>query len=537
MTGYTGTLSGTAVLNISPNVTGTHIILFAGTVTWTGALNINANHTSAVINFTSAGKILSRDFTAGSIGNGKIVQQDDFAPQSTSNKPSLLFTTPTSPWDMNGFKIIGNATYRYMIGENTRGLQAVLTLNGGAAGASTQFEYIDFRDILLNNGGSDLDLSAITGLSGDCQGNGMSGGGTLTFTTSAAQTWDGTAGNYSDNTKWTSRSPLPQDDVIFSNFGGAGRTLNYDKRAAGRSVDFSGLTSAANKPTFSASAGATAFNWYGNLNLASTTYLTFSFANFIMNFEGRSNSSLTCAGQDLGNFVIAGAGATLQAQDAVTASVSLAVASGAFDTQGYSSTVGAWGNGSGVEKEYIGSGAIIISGATLNEFNINSASMTWSHTGPITVTYTGATDRNFYFGTVAASRTMANNITIAGGGAGIITFQVSTSVTLNGTFKITGGALTAKFVSGTTVNLADGTGFGNGTNLITLATTAAGAVTFNKTGGGTVQYDYIDITNINATPADTFFYGANGVLHSGTGWTAGLAPSLGGFLSTMKGIW
>lgn len=467
LTGYTGTLSGTSTLNVGPSSAGTVVVKFAGTVTWSGALTINPAHTSAVINFTSAGKVLCRDITCAATGNGKVVQQDDFAPQSTSNKPSLLISG-TAPWDMNGFKIIGNSVYRYLVGTTVRGSTSVLTLNGGAAGAATQFQYFNARDILFNNGGSNLDLSGITGNSGDCQGNGMSGGGTLTFTTSVQQTYNGTTGNYSNDALWTTRSPLPQDDVIISNFGGAGRTLNYDKREAGRNVDFSGLTSAANKPIFSASAGATAFTFYGSLTLASSTYLNWQPGNFAVNWEGRSNSNVTCAGQDLGSVVVAGTGATLQCQDAFTASLAISNASGTFDTQGYSSNVGAWGNGTGGNKEYKGSGSITITGATTNEFNINSGQMTWSHTGAITANYAGDSDRSFFFGTVDASRTMSNIITVTGGGVGFLTFVVSTWARVNGLVTIN-APKRVNFTSGTTIHFAGGltaNGTANGATII-----------------------------------------------------------------------
>ena len=55
--------------------------------------------------------------------------------------------------------------------------------------------------------------------------------------------------------------------------------------------------------------------------------------------------------------------------------------------------------------------------------------------------------------------------------------------------------------------------------------------TLNKTGGGTVEVDYLDISYSNATPADTWF--ATNSINSGnnTGWDFGEIAASGFFFA------
>ena len=104
---------------------------------------------------------------------------------------------------------------------------------------------------------ADTDLSAITGLSGDCGGN--SG---ITFTPSATQTATGTASFTWSTHGWTSRVPLPQDNVVIANAFVAGRTVTVDMPRLGRDIDFTGVTGS---PSIS---NGSAASMYGSLTLA-----------------------------------------------------------------------------------------------------------------------------------------------------------------------------------------------------------------------------------------------------------------------------
>lgn len=155
---------------------------------------------------------------------------------------------------------------------------------------------VDFMDI--TGAGA---ASPFTGTSlGDCLGN--SG---ITFTPSATQTFAGGTKSWSDITAWTSRVPLPQDDVIVNTT--AAGTLTADMPRLGRNIDFTGFTR-----TLSQSVAARV---YGSLTLASG--MTFSSTNIY--FAGRSSHTLTSAGKSYSQTILfEGPGGTYTLQDALT---------------------------------------------------------------------------------------------------------------------------------------------------------------------------------------------------------------------------
>jgi len=73
---------------------------------------------------------------------------------------------------------------------------------------------VDFKDI-TGAGAASWDMSAAAGYTGDCGGNSMKALGAAAFTTATTQHWtNANNGDWSLNTNWTSRVPLPQDSVI-----------------------------------------------------------------------------------------------------------------------------------------------------------------------------------------------------------------------------------------------------------------------------------------------------------------------------------
>lgn len=129
----------------------------------------------------------------------------------------------------NLLTITGTASpYRILVESSLSGTQRTIT------SASNSISYADFRDI-VGAGAASWDLSAITGLSGDCGGN--SG---ITFTTGTDQHYL-TSGNTTWSTvgNWTSRVPLPQDNAIFDHTFGATDSIILDTKILGKNVDFS----------------------------------------------------------------------------------------------------------------------------------------------------------------------------------------------------------------------------------------------------------------------------------------------------------
>jgi hypothetical protein len=168
----------------------------------------------------------------------------------------------------------GNSVTNRLLIASGAGLGVQRTLTAAIIIASNT----DFQDI-VGAGAANWNLSSIVGGSGDALGN--SG---IIFTTSTAQTWlADVAGSWSDSTKWTSRVPLPQDDVVFPTL--TARIITCDMPRIGRNVTWGAGTG-----TWLCSIN---FNMYGNLILQSGIILSGTIA---IAFLGRGLQTLTMGG-------------------------------------------------------------------------------------------------------------------------------------------------------------------------------------------------------------------------------------------------
>jgi hypothetical protein len=127
------------------------------------------------------------------------------------------------------------------------------------------------------------------------------------------------------------------------------------------------------------------------------------------------------------------------------------------------------------------------------------------------------------FGTDLDQNKTYNALTIGGGAAtGQITqfIRGNTFTTLASTKTV---AHTVQFTGGRTTSVTDFTITGTVGNVVTLSRTGSGTWTINKNGGGIVEnINYLNISNSNATPADTWYAGANSTNGgNNTGWIFG----------------
>lgn len=163
---------------------------------------------------------------------------------------------------------------------STNGAPRTVTVNG-----SVVAESLDLMDIAAAGTTAPWNLSAIPGLSGDMGGN--SG---ITFTPSVTQTRTGVGGNWSNAASWTSRVPLPQDDVIVGS--AASGTITLDVFSLGRNLNFTGFTGTV---TRNISVGI-----YGNLTLFAGMVWNTS-TNLAFVFYGHGQHTITTAGQIVNN--------------------------------------------------------------------------------------------------------------------------------------------------------------------------------------------------------------------------------------------
>lgn len=415
---------------------------------------------------------------------------------------------------VNIFKSVGNnaTTQRIFWLSSVLGTPRTIT----ATSISGLTKNVDFQDI-TGVGAAGWDLHSIS--SGDATGN--SG---ITFTAAVDQHWikaAGAGGNWSGGaTNWTTRTPLPQDDVFFDFAFGTSQTVTGDMLRLGHNISWAGATFTT-ALTYTSSVGTTV---YGSLILVNG--MTYS-----------SSTGMTLAGR--GSLTLSGNGATLNQGVILAAisSVSYALGSDTTFASGQSLIIGA--------------------GSTLSAVN-------------------GSNNYALSFGTISISGTLtlgSNTTSVTGTGTsfvvlggGVITATTGTikftdtsnsAVTFNGGSKTYGKIWWSRGASTATNTLLntntfldwrdDGTGahtqiWPNVTTTITNGWHVMGAsgavITFTRTGAaGTFTLstpagiintsDWLSISNSTATGGAKWYAGSHSTDGGGnTGWIFTDAPNI-----------
>lgn len=452
---------------------------------------------SATSALTSAGKL----FPLISVTGGTTTLADNLSFMASK---VLTFKGTGTFLALNGKTVSGNsATNRILIQGVTLGTAATITNTTGT------FANADFRDITFS---AVADYSAITGNSGDCGGN-TNG----TFTTAATQTYTGGTGNWSTGASWTSRVPLPQDNVLMS--GVTGGTITADMPRLGKSIDWTG---AGGSPTWALSTASQTV--YGSITLISAMTNTQSNT---MIFEGRGSFTLTSAGQvwsSVQSFAMVGGTMTLQ--DALInngGSGNIALQNGTFTSNGFNVTCKKWQqftNNTTVLN--MGSSTFTIQSTSGNSWDVTATGNTTNAgTSTIVFTDTGASSKSF----LGAGLTY-NNLSISGGGAGAVIITGANSFARPP--QITGGTKLITLPGSKTTTFLQAAGLGNGANVITFTASAESATV--SVPGGVVDWKSVNLTNIIATGGAIFYAGAAPPSVNGggnTGWIFANAPPSG----------
>lgn len=441
---------------------------------------------------------------------------------------------------------------RLLIYSNTIGTPRTINITGTTGNS---FSNVDFKDIAIVTGGADLDLSAITGLSGDCGGN--TG---ITFTTGANMFWYKASGNDNWSTvgNWylgtggsggAGRVPLPQDEAIFDDlsFGAAGMTLTQDMpRIPGTTfAGVDGLHPVANTPTWTTSTAASVF---GSLTLVAGMTLTASSQTYT--FEGRGNYTLTSAGLSWAkSFVLFAVGGKITLNDNLvfTNTAGIYLNNGTFDANDKDITLNLLRayNASGITPTiYFGNGLWNFNGTgssgSIINF-LNNAFTIYAENSTLKFTDTS----NTVIEAIYPGGYVWNNIWFSrGASTGSIT--IFGSNTFN-QIKDTGTeAHSLIFTAGTTQTVSSFLVNGSSGKLITLNSTTTGTFALVFVGAGVVSCDYLNIQHSVATPAIGKWYaGANSVnnqadVTAGSGWIFTVPPlvSAGGNsgLMGMRGL-
>lgn len=399
--------------------------------------------------------------------------------------------------------------------------------------ASISIANADFQDI-TGAGAASWDMSAATGGSGDCGGNTMKALGSAAFTTAATQHWTNVnGGSWSTAANWTSRVPLPQDNVVMDCAFGTSKTVTNDMPRMGKSVDFTGAT----WTTALTYASSTPVTIYGGLTLISGLTVTGTGA---LTFDGRSSVGFNSFGISLPFNVTIGTGSsiftsglvvTLKSDLLFGSTKGLTINCGNFDAQDTNNnwnvtSTGLTTGNSGTRVITMGDGTWTMIGAStfgVNANNLtvvaNSSTVKFTDTTASTVTFNGfgATFYNLWFARGAST----GNNTISGSN----TFtDIRDTGTVAHSFLVTAG--TTQHVTTCSINGSVG-------QEITLNSTTTGTFALVKDGGGTISCDYLNIQHSVATPASTWYAGTHStnnqaVATAGSGWIFTDVPSGGG---------
>lgn len=271
-------------------------------------------------------------FTGGgtstlSLGGSGLIASS-FTVLGTNTKTCILSISNFRTLTVTRFiTLSGNSDVNRLLIQSTSSNGSDLIITGSTA----TWANVDFTDITLT---PSLDLSAITGNSGDCGGN--SG---MTLTTPATQTNSGSASfTWSTAANWTSRVPLCQDDVTINGAFSSGRIITMDMPRLGKNIDMSAATWAGTAPTLSNATGNSVF---GSWTLP--TGLLWS-ANSGFTFFGRNgNFTITNGGLIYPTsiaFTSFGSTYTLQDAYATTSGFTTTFSNGVFDANDFSVTGG-----------------------------------------------------------------------------------------------------------------------------------------------------------------------------------------------------
>lgn len=402
----------------------------------------------------------------------------------------------------------GNSTQgvnRLQVSSSVVGTQRTINCTGAAVVISGD---VCFQDIDIT--GSPSWSNAGSAYVGDALGNGTLI--TTNRTTPATQTATGTASFTWSTHGWTSRVPLPQDNVSIPNAFVAGRTVTADMPCLGADISFAGCTGS---PTWSVSVVASMF---GSLTLATGVAPS---ATNTLSLSGRSSHTITSAGATFTQGItIAAPSGTYTLSDAFTdsrnSSAALFVTMGTFVDAGFSVSL----------TSTLASG-FTISGGTLTKTGA------WSFAGTNTATFWTASGGTVTdSGSITLSAASANTRTFAGGGKtyGALIYTVSAS---SGALVITGAntfatltvtnnttAKTLTLPSSTTTTITSALNLSGGTAKVILGASTPGTFhTLSAGGGVTVTSDSASISDSHASGGASFRTTHSTDAGGNTGWT------------------
>lgn len=515
--------SRTLTASGSITISGNYSISGVGSITMTGS---SITMTGVSVSFSHNGPTGSYNnvVLAGSGGNITIA--------STATITSLTCTGSAFPQHVvklggnitaNAFTANGaGATNRILILSSVIGTQRTITTSGTATGS-----YVDFMDVRFS---TTKNFSSVTGGSGDCGGN-----ANITFTTSATQNWTNVnGGDWSNPSNWSSRVPLPQDDVTFSCAFGSGKTVNFDMARSGRNIDLTAATFTGTKPIFRLeNVVFNATRWIFGSFMGSTQF-TFNANSNSFVLRGRSSSVFTTAGFQFYDLSFITCGGVVTQADAISCSHSFNIDGGSF--AGNSANVS---SPTFLVRSIAGITSVISMGTGTWTANGTSGTV-WEADGSVgTLSFSGTGATLQFSGSGSSAKTFI------GGGLSYGAVVVATdnlSVTGSNSFiafaaNVAGMTNGIKFAASSiqTFPSANFTTNGSSGNLAKIS--ASSSVMTFYSPSGYVGVNYMSITNVRATGGASWYGGFNST-YSGdtTGWLQNTLFSISKTFSTSASL-
>lgn len=307
--GATGTL-----LTVTPGTSVINMLATAQTFQNGGTAGAQPYNT---VNLTAAGAQTVACGTGGSFVNlnrtGTATKTDSLVLSSGTTKVTGLLT------------LQGNAAINRLFVRSSAAGATKIVDNTGAT--------VDIDNVVFE----DMDFVVAIDLSAQDNVSDLGGNSDITFPANSPQTWQGTSGgSWSDITKWTSRVPLAQDDVVINNAFSAAQTILLDMPHAGRNLDFSAATGT---PTFNGSANPMYYT--GSLTLPTSNIGNANRigSSVVWHSRGRGAVTMTSNGKTISpQQIIANYGGSYTLLDALTKDSAITIVAGTFSDGGFNVT-------------------------------------------------------------------------------------------------------------------------------------------------------------------------------------------------------
>lgn len=330
-----GNFTTTGAVTRALNLTGTTINGLNVVQPWTAvASGLTFTSTSSTLNVSNVGGT----FTSGGLSYGTVNLTTISGLVALTGGGTFVNVSAMGSGKLGQFRLASDFTVTGILtlgGASTQGVNRLsmfalvpgttrtITMTGAAVVINGD---VDFTDITIS--GSPSWTNAGSAFVGDATGNNSLI--TTNATVAATQTATGTASFTWSTHGWTTRVPLPQDDVVINNAFVAGRTITADMPRLGKSIDCSGATGS---PIFLTSTAIFSFG-----SLAFSLGMTCTGTN-AWTLAGRGSYNITSAGVSIVNpITISNIGGTTTLIDAFATTAALTVSDGTLATGNFAIT-------------------------------------------------------------------------------------------------------------------------------------------------------------------------------------------------------